>query len=126
MDRRYILLLGAVSAAILAAPSHAAKNPSQERLLKLSGTDRAKLFTTFLAERREPCPGGVIRTFLQGMDQKKNAYWDVACQNNVMYSISVGADAAGTTKVIECRVQQKLSGVPCFVSFADLKKRQSR
>jgi len=125
MDRRYILLLAAFGLA-LAAPTHAAKNPSQERILKLSGTARAKLFTTFLAERREPCPGGVIRTFLQGMDQKKNAYWDVACQNNVMYSISVGADAAGTTKVIECRVQQKLSGVPCFVSLADLKKRNSQ
>jgi hypothetical protein len=112
--------------AIVAGTAQAAKNPSQARILKLSGADRAKLFTTFLADRREPCPGGVIRTFLQGMDQKKNAYWDVACQNNMMYSISVSADAAGTTKVMECRVQQKLSGVPCFVSFADLKKRNSR
>jgi hypothetical protein len=121
--RHFILLIAALALAIL---SYAASNPSHERIQKLSPADRAKLFTMFLARGHETCPGGVVRTFFQGMDQQKGAYWDVACQQGRLYSIRVNPDAAGSTKILACQVQEKMSGVPCFVSFAELKKRKAQ
>ena len=115
----YFILCVAVSTL-----AYAAANASHERLLKLSPADRAKLFTTFLARGRQTCPGGVVRTFFQGMDSEHAAYWDVACQKEALYSIRVSPDAAGSTKIIPCHVQEKMSGVPCFVSFSELKKRK--
>jgi hypothetical protein len=120
--RQVILPSAALALAILA---YAASNASHERILKLSPPDRARLFTTFLARGHETCPGGVVRTFFQGMDKQKAAYWDVACQQGALYSIRVSPDAAGSTKIIACHVQEKMSGVPCFVSFSELQKRNA-
>jgi hypothetical protein len=120
--RQFILLMAALALAIL---SYAASNASHQRILKLSPADRAKLFTTFLARGHQPCPGGVVRTFFQGLDQQKSAYWDVACQQGALYSIRVSPDAAGTTKILACHSQEKMSGVPCFVSFSELQKRKA-
>jgi hypothetical protein len=114
------------SLVFIAILAYAATNPSHERILKLSPAERAKLFTTFLSRGHQACPGGVVRTFFQGMDPQNAAYWDAACQKGMLYSIRVSPDAAGSTKILACHVQEKMSGVPCFVSFSELQKGGSK
>jgi len=79
----------------------------------MSEAARAAFFTTIVSD--EPC-GDVTRTFYQGMHRASRAvFWNVACSNGRSYSLSIEANATGSSKIMDCGQLKVIGGTDCFV-----------
>lgn len=91
-----MLAAGLVS---LCFPLAVGANEAHMRLSELPDKERNAMFAAVLADK---C-GAVTRTFFQGFDKKRTAYWSVACGKKRAYMISIENDAMGPTKILDSR-----------------------
>ena len=98
-------------------------NQAYQILLRMTAGQRQQAFSKVLSTNGESCPGGVVRTFYQGMDKSGTATWDVACKNGRALAVSIANDANGSTKIQECSSPKKAGGASCFKTFAVQKKK---
>ena len=99
------LLVGAVRA-----------NPAHEQLNAMSESQRRSALTAFLSKSGEVC-SSVSRTFYQGSDKQGNAFWNAACADGNSYLIQVNNDAAGSTRILSCKVVKAVGAGTCFTKF---------
>ena len=100
---------------VLLFPTLSLANDIHNLISNKSATERSAFFKKFLTASGESCDR-VTKTFFQGFDKEKTAYWNVACSNNRAYSISIKNDAQGTTGIMDCPFLKTL-GVECFKKF---------
>ncbi len=90
-------------------------NEAHDRLMSMSNSERNMFFTKFFNSGGESCQ--VVRNFYQGSSKKGDAFWNVACKGKDGFSIIIYNDAAGSTKILECRVMKAVGATPCFKKF---------
>jgi hypothetical protein len=91
-------------------------NATHAALMKLSPTDREAMLTTFMRSSGEKC-ALVTRTFFQGFDSRRNAYWNVRCSDGGAFVIQINSDAQGSTRILECSMMKLVGGGQCFKKF---------
>lgn len=108
-------------------------NPANDRLLALPQSDQAAALGAIAGEG---CVG--YRAFYMGIFSSKSphqtkeeqrlaailsmdheAFWSVGCTNGASYEVGISADAAGSTKVLDCSVLRAIAKTDCFVRFKD-------
>ena len=104
--RRYCL--AALAAAFTVAS--VAANPTHDRIVKLPESRRNQALTELMDRLGESCE--VTKSFFQGLDESKSAYWSVACSNKRTFAIVLNDD--GSNRVLECKRLKALSNVDCF------------
>ena len=73
-------------------------NEANDRLLALTELQKASALAHAV---NEGCIGK--RTFYMGdLPRDRSAFWSVSCKNGKSYLVQIAADAAGSTKVLEC------------------------
>jgi hypothetical protein len=112
---RVIGLAVVLIASFLLAPLAAEANPFHNRLVALSEAERHAVFNGVLADER--CV--VIRTFFQGFDKDRNAYWSVGCRSRGALQVMIRNDASGSTRVLECSTLRVVARVECFKTFSE-------
>ncbi len=86
-------------------------NEAHKQLVKLPNKERNAMFGKLLADKG--C-GTVTRTFFQGFDDKRTAYWNAACKNGDAYMVGIGNDAGGSTKILSCAMLKAVNAGECF------------
>ena len=94
----------------------ASGNAAHDLLAGQPEARRNQTLTSFLAKSGESCDR-VERSFFQGLDKNRAAYWSVACHGGQSYMITVYADATGSTKILECGILKAVGGGECFKKF---------
>jgi len=87
-----------------------AANPTHDRILKLPDGRRNEALTDLMDRLGESCE--VTKSFFQGLDESKAAYWSVACSNKRTFAIVMNDD--GSNRVLECKRLKALSNIDCF------------
>jgi len=90
-------------------------NPAHEILSGLSYEKRNVAFTEFMRKNGEDCE--VIKSFFQGFDNERNAYWNVACKRRGAWVIQVMPNKTGSTRIMPCSIQKSLTRTECFKTF---------
>ena len=104
-------------------------NPTNDRLLALSQGEQAAALGAMAGEG---CVGN--RAFYMGifsgtaphqtkeeqrlaaiLSMDHSAFWSVGCANGKSYEVEIRADAAGSTKVLDCSVLRAIAKTDCFV-----------
>ncbi len=88
-------------------------NLIHDRLMASSEKERNEKLS--YAVQDEGCR--VTRSFFQGLDKSRNAFWNVACSNGKKLVIMIKNDRQGSTKVLECGVMKAMGGAECFKKF---------
>jgi hypothetical protein len=96
--------------------AHLTGNLAHDILVGLPEARRRRHLAQVVASADEPC-ATATRTFLQGLDQKKNAIWNVTCDNGRSYSVTVNNDSRGSTRVLSCAMLAAVADVRCFTKF---------
>jgi hypothetical protein len=103
----------APGAAVSAAPvsrSISTGNEAHDRLASLPERDQATVLGNIV---NEGCAGN--RAFYMGSSPTdRSAFWSVGCKNGENYLVSIDADAAGSTTVLDCRVYKAVAKMNCF------------
>jgi hypothetical protein len=86
-------------------------NEANDQLIAAPDEQRRTAFQIILAGAGETC-NTVTRTYFQGETAAGDAVWNVDCVNDGSYSISIAK--SGNTKLIACRLLQRLDGTECF------------
>ena len=81
----------------------------------LPESERNFFFTKYLNASGENCDS-VLRNFYQG-NFKREAFWNVECQNKNSFVISVSADKNGSSKIMNCNLLKTINGGECFKKF---------
>jgi RNA polymerase subunit RPABC4/transcription elongation factor Spt4 len=89
-------------------------NPGHNALMRMTPSDRAKFLGQVVESGGTTVCGNPTRSFFQGFDKYKGAYWNVACSNGMAYSVQIAADKGGSTKVLDCGLLKILTKVECF------------
>lgn len=100
---------------LLAVAATAFANPGHELLLGQSPVERATTLAGILDASGKAC-AEVSRSFYQGEDEDRAAYWNAACSGGEAYVIQIPPDSQ--TRVIECQIVE-LIGVACFTRFGE-------
>ena len=100
---------------LLMVAGSAFANPGHELLLGQSQVERATTLAGILHASGKACDE-VSRSFYQGEDEDRAAYWNAACSGGEAYVIQI--PPSSQTRVIECRIVE-LIGVACFTRFGD-------
>ncbi len=103
----WICLLGLA----LAAPAFA--NEGHQLLLSQSKAERAITLAGILQTSGKAC-AEVSRSFLQGTDENRAAYWNAECAGGETYVIQI--PVSNQTRVLECKIMAMI-GVECFTRF---------
>jgi len=90
-----------------------AASPAHDRISKLPESKRNQVLTELMARFGESCE--VTKSFFQGLDESKSAYWNVVCSNKNAYAIMMNDD--GSNRVLECKRLRALSNIDCFKAF---------
>jgi hypothetical protein len=101
-------------AALLSIP--AAANEANGMIENMSDEERNAAFTQYLRDTNQDCDA-VVRNFFQGFDDDRNAFWNVACRNQISYVIMINNDSAGSTRVLSCEVLKAIEAGECFEKF---------
>lgn len=88
-------------------------NPAHNALAAMAEADREAMFQKLLAGGGEDC-SSVSRTFYQGRTPEGQAFWNVECRGATSWTVSVAADAEGSTRVLSCSVMEAVAKVPCW------------
>lgn len=88
----------------------ASGNKAHDLLARQSDARRNQTLSAFLTKSGERCDF-VERTFFQGLDKSRSAFWNVACHSGERYLITVSNDAKGSTKVLDCGLLKAVAGV---------------
>lgn len=99
--------------AALAVASLAAANPAHDKLAALNDADRQTALGAVLIGER--C--AVVRTFFQGFDKQRGAYWNAACSDGRAFGVTIKNDAQGSTTILDCAVLKRIARVDCFTKF---------
>jgi len=102
-----------VLAAIALVTSAADANQVHDRVSKLPEPKRNEVLTEFMARSGDSCE--VRKSFFQGLDERKTAFWSVACSNKKSFAIMMNDDGSNT--ILECNRLKAVSGVDCFKAF---------
>lgn len=123
VDRRVIAVFALVGALRPSAPPVATRkvsaarssgNRAHDALLQLSATDQATQLAAIVRSAGESCAGG-SDAYFQGLYAADNsAFWNIRCSGGTAFSISIAADAGGSTKVLSCNLLQAVAKVQCF------------
>lgn len=100
---------------LLAIVGSALANPGHELLRGQSQAERATTLAGILHASGKAC-AEVSRSFYQGEDEHRAAYWNAACSGGEAYVIQIPPDSQ--TRVIECQIVE-LIGVACFTRFGE-------
>ena len=103
----WICLLGLA----LAAPAFA--NEGHQLLLGQTKAERATTLAGILQTSGKTCET-VSRSFLQGTDENRAAYWNAECSGGETYVIQI--PVSNRTRVLECKIMAMI-GVECFTRF---------
>lgn len=88
-------------------------NIANDKLLALSAAEQAYALGAIVNDN---CTGDKV--FYMGIDATDNgAFWSVHCVGGGSYEVEVSANAAGTTKVLNCSVLKAIGGGECFRRF---------
>lgn len=107
---------GAALVLSLFLSASAVANEAHDRLSRMSEAERNKVFAVFMQRSGEPC-GRVSKSFFQGLDKKRNAFWSIACSNRQSFQVMIYNDSAGSTKILECSILKTVAKVDCFKKF---------
>jgi hypothetical protein len=91
-------------------------NEAHEIFERMTDAKRNTVFALYLQKSGEDCRR-VTKNFLQGVDQKGNAFWNVACSNNKSFVVQINNDAVGSTRILSCAVMKAVRGPECFKKF---------
>jgi hypothetical protein len=91
-------------------------NQAHDTLAGMSEDQRAGAMRTFMERSGEACPS-VTRTFFQGFDKERSAFWNVQCSNRKAFVVMIYNDARGSNKILECGVLKAVTGMQCFKKF---------
>ena len=94
----------------------ASGNKAHDLLAGQPDAQRNQMLTVFMKQSKENCDS-VERSFFQGFDKSRSAFWNVACRNGRSFAVMVYNDASGSTKVLDCGVLKVVAGVECFKKF---------
>lgn len=107
------MTLALVFVAVVASVAFA--NEGHNRLMQMSPYKRSQTLANLLAASGKDC-GQATRSFFQGFDKDKAAYWNVECSKGTAYNIQIIDDNRGSTRILECSVM-KAMGIECFKKF---------
>lgn len=112
-----IRLTGALLAALLLAPLAAwaqTGNPAHDALAARVDSDRRGELQRLVQGRGFACTA-VLSAYFAGLDQARNAYWDVRCREGAMYRGALPAARWGQPSFLTCGAQAPApAGGPCF------------
>ena len=87
-------------------------NPAHDVLTQLSEVDVNRRLARLLAN--EPCDG-VDKSYYQGMDSQKVAFWNARCSSGRSYAITLKPD--GSSRTLDCVSLLAVAKVECFQSL---------
>jgi hypothetical protein len=99
--------------AVVFAVTNASANQAHDRIARLPQSQRNEFLTEFMSRSGDPCD--VTKSFFQGFDERKAAFWSVACSNKKTYSIMLNDDGSNT--ILDCKSLKARSNVDCFRPF---------
>ncbi|MCU0836603.1 MAG: hypothetical protein MUC77_19550 [Chromatiaceae bacterium] len=109
-------ILAAAILVVLSASDSSVANEAHSMIDSMSNEDRSRTFATLLKTSGENC-GSVIKTYFQGFDTDRNAFWNVACNNSKSYVIMISNDSAGSTRILSCAALKAANSGECFNKF---------
>ena len=121
MDKKNRLILCSVLILVVAKNTFA--NQWHDKLTKLSTKERNALLTKAVNASDQGCDM-TIKSFFQGFDDEKKAYWNVECRDKKTYLIRVTDE--GSSTVLACSALKSLKAGECFKTFEELDKEQKR
>jgi hypothetical protein len=107
--------IAAAAFILIAAAGVVLANPAHDKLIALDEADRAVALAMMLHRSGERCV--VSRTFFQGLDKERNAYWNVGCDKRGPLLIQIRNDRDGSTRILECSTVKAMGGAECFKKF---------
>src|SRR4051812_3995196 len=99
--RGYAFTLGLLVNAVLVAGAHA-QNQHSLKYMSFADTQQKAVWTLFLQKSGERCDR-VVRVMFQGGTMASGDTWSVGCSDGNDYSVSIAADAAGSTRLMTCK-----------------------
>jgi hypothetical protein len=98
-------------------------NQWHDKLTQLSSKERNAVLTKAVNASDQGCDM-TIKSFFQGFDDEKKAYWNVECRDKKTYLIRVTDE--GSSTVVACSALKSLKAGECFKTFEELEREQKR
>lgn len=90
-------------------------NQAHHMLAIMSEAQRENVFSNYMHSSGESC--SVSRTFYQGAARNGDVFWNFACTDGRSWVIQISNDAAGSARLLECSVLEKIDAGECFKRF---------
>ena len=91
-------------ALLVLSVSHAdAQSATSKALLAMDQPKQMAAWTRLLKRSNQPCDNAVRAMFQGGSERAGQDSWSVGCADGNEYSIGIGYDAAGSTKILTCK-----------------------
>jgi hypothetical protein len=96
----------AFSLPVSLAPLATAANEAHRLMSSISEPERNRKLTAFMQSSGEQCE--VTRSFYRGSTKEGHAFWALGCRGGRAWQVMIYNDAKGSTKILECAMNQPL------------------